>query len=326
MPKRRSLWPFTWLPRPSTKRPRELACRSQACDASTVGLRGNATATDGVSSTRSVASAAIASGANTSWPNSTVITASKPAASASRAACAVAFQSCIGRRVKTRMRFLCCFQFVRHTAPDQLSRARLTHSISCCRPRIHRSRNKSHALCRLPCKRSLLVLCMLILAWPQLVARRSGRHALGPDRREGRRSRQAVEPEAEGRPAWLRRGDRHPQCRCRKGLCDHGQHAAPEPELCMSSPRTPRDRTVEFSNGKRSAGITVTNLGNTVVADAGGVRDRVRTGIGHVADRRGDPAGVPGNEGDVQRAVDPSCRDRSRHDGHHRSISSAADP
>ena len=52
MPKRRSLWPFTWLPSPSTNRPREFACRSHACDASTVGLRGNATATDGVSSTR----------------------------------------------------------------------------------------------------------------------------------------------------------------------------------------------------------------------------------------------------------------------------------
>ena len=105
MPKRRSLWPFTWLPRPSTKRPREFACRSQACDASTVGLRGNATATDGVSSTRSVASAATASGANTSCPSSTVITASNPAASASRAACCVSRQSRMGSRVNTRMPF-----------------------------------------------------------------------------------------------------------------------------------------------------------------------------------------------------------------------------
>ena len=49
------------------------------------------------------AMAAMARGANTSWPSSTVITASNPAASASRAACAVAFQSCIGSRVNTRM-------------------------------------------------------------------------------------------------------------------------------------------------------------------------------------------------------------------------------
>ncbi len=51
MPKRRSLWPFTWLPRPRTKRPPELAWMSQACCASVVGLRGKATTTDGVSST-----------------------------------------------------------------------------------------------------------------------------------------------------------------------------------------------------------------------------------------------------------------------------------
>jgi hypothetical protein len=66
MPNRRSLWPLTWLPSPSTNRPFEFACRSQAWLAMTVGLRGKATAIDGVSSIRSVASAAKASGAKTS--------------------------------------------------------------------------------------------------------------------------------------------------------------------------------------------------------------------------------------------------------------------
>ena len=103
MPKRRSLWPFTWLPRPSTKRPAELACRSQALLAITVGLRGKATAIEGVSSTRCVASAARASGVKTSWPSSTVITASKPASSAARAAGPAWRQSAMGIAVKTRM-------------------------------------------------------------------------------------------------------------------------------------------------------------------------------------------------------------------------------
>src|SRR6185437_13695470 len=91
------------LPRPSTNRPPELAWRSQACAARTVGLRGKATATDGVSSTRSVASAAKASGANGSCPSSTVATTSNPAASASRAAWAASRQCRSGSIVKTRM-------------------------------------------------------------------------------------------------------------------------------------------------------------------------------------------------------------------------------
>src|ERR1700720_3722096 len=103
MPKRRSLWPLTWLPRPSTKRPFELACRSQAWLAITVGLRGKATAIDGVSSMRSVASAAKASGVKTSCPSSTVISASKPAASAAAPNRSASRQCLIGSIVKTRI-------------------------------------------------------------------------------------------------------------------------------------------------------------------------------------------------------------------------------
>src|SRR5215471_16603837 len=104
MPKRRSLWPFTWLPSPNTNRPFEFACRSQAWLAITVGLRGNATAIDGVSSIRSVASAAKASGVNTSWPSSTVVTASNPADSAAAPNEPASRQCLIGSIVKTRIR------------------------------------------------------------------------------------------------------------------------------------------------------------------------------------------------------------------------------
>src|SRR5437762_4546713 len=103
MPKRRSLCPLTWLPRPSTNRPLELACRSQAWLAITVGLRGKATAIDGVSSTRSVASAANASGVRTSCPSSTVINASNPAASAATPDGPASRQCLIGSIVKTRI-------------------------------------------------------------------------------------------------------------------------------------------------------------------------------------------------------------------------------
>src|ERR1700731_3538676 len=103
MPKRRSLWPLTWLPRPRTKRPFELACRSQAWLAITVGLRGKATAIDGVSSMRSVASAAKASGVKTSCPSSTVISASKPAASAATPNGPASRQCLMGSIVKTRI-------------------------------------------------------------------------------------------------------------------------------------------------------------------------------------------------------------------------------
>src|SRR3989440_325250 len=103
MPNRRSLWPLTWLPSPSTNRPFEFACRSQAWLAITVGLRGKATAIDGVSSIRSVASAANASGVKTSCPSSTVINASNPAASAATPNGAASRQYLIGSIVKTRI-------------------------------------------------------------------------------------------------------------------------------------------------------------------------------------------------------------------------------
>ena len=68
-----------------------------------VGLRGKATAIEGVSSTRLVASAPIASGVNASCPSSTVITASNPAASAAAAAGPASRQYRIGSVVKTRI-------------------------------------------------------------------------------------------------------------------------------------------------------------------------------------------------------------------------------
>ena len=43
--KRRSLWPFTWGPRPSRRRPLLKPCRSQARLAVIMGLRGKAMAT-----------------------------------------------------------------------------------------------------------------------------------------------------------------------------------------------------------------------------------------------------------------------------------------
>jgi hypothetical protein len=62
----------------------------------TVGLRGKATAIDGVSSIRSVASAAMASGVKGSCASSAVITASKPTASAAAANGPASRQWCIG--------------------------------------------------------------------------------------------------------------------------------------------------------------------------------------------------------------------------------------
>ena len=74
--KRRSLWPFTWLPRPSTKRPFDAACRSHDASATTIGLRGKAMATPVASCTRSVVVVAMASGRNGSLAFSCVTTAS----------------------------------------------------------------------------------------------------------------------------------------------------------------------------------------------------------------------------------------------------------
>ena len=76
MPKRRSLCVFTCDPIPSMKRPFDAFCRSQALCAVIVGERGNAMATAVPSWTRSVASAAAASGKKGLWAFSAVTTAS----------------------------------------------------------------------------------------------------------------------------------------------------------------------------------------------------------------------------------------------------------
>lgn len=61
------MWPFTCGPRPSTKRPFDIACRSHAIIAVAVGLRGNAIKTAVVSRARSVLVAASSSGAHGSF-------------------------------------------------------------------------------------------------------------------------------------------------------------------------------------------------------------------------------------------------------------------
>ena len=84
-PKRRSLWPFTWLPSPRQNRPPERCCRSHASMARTMGLRGNAIVTDVCKPMRSVAVAATVMVSMESWDNSPQVMQSKPAASAARA-------------------------------------------------------------------------------------------------------------------------------------------------------------------------------------------------------------------------------------------------
>ena len=60
--KRRSLWPLTWVPSPSVKRPPEAFCRSQAMCAVIIGLRENTVAILVPSLIREVLVAATASG------------------------------------------------------------------------------------------------------------------------------------------------------------------------------------------------------------------------------------------------------------------------
>ena len=91
--KRRSLCARTWVPSPSTNRPCDCAFRSQACWAVIIGLRGKEIATDVASCSRSVASAAIASGANGSLASSGQVSPSNPSASAAAAAGPMARQS-----------------------------------------------------------------------------------------------------------------------------------------------------------------------------------------------------------------------------------------
>ena len=100
---RRSLCAFTWLPSPSTKRPCECRCKSQAWLATIIGLRGNAIATEVASCARSVASAAKARGVNGSCRSSLAVMQSKPSSSACRAAGPQAAQSSTGSTVDTRI-------------------------------------------------------------------------------------------------------------------------------------------------------------------------------------------------------------------------------
>jgi hypothetical protein len=104
--KRRRMCPLTWDPRPSTKRPPDCAWRSHDIPAVTMGLRGNATTIPVPSWTRSVASAANASGVNGSCEISAVMTASKPASSAACAAGPAPFQSSSGSIDSTIIRIL----------------------------------------------------------------------------------------------------------------------------------------------------------------------------------------------------------------------------
>ena len=83
--KRRSLCPFTWEPRPRMKRPPEALARSHEMWASTMGLRGKATAIEVPSLIRSVTVAAAASGRNGSCCVSADHKQSKPMASTLRA-------------------------------------------------------------------------------------------------------------------------------------------------------------------------------------------------------------------------------------------------
>ena len=82
---RRSMCPLTWVPSPRISRPPDAAWRSQAVWATTVGLRGKATAIAVPRLTRRVCSAASARGRNGSCRVSAVQSPSKPRASASRA-------------------------------------------------------------------------------------------------------------------------------------------------------------------------------------------------------------------------------------------------
>src|SRR4029453_15157751 len=62
--KRRSLWAFTWVPRPSVKRPCDAFCKSPAIIAVTIGLRENTVAMLVPRRIREVALAATARGRN----------------------------------------------------------------------------------------------------------------------------------------------------------------------------------------------------------------------------------------------------------------------
>ena len=88
--KRRSMWGFTWVPRPSRNRPPVKEARSQADWATTIGDRANATATEVPTSTPGAADAAAITRRNGSWAMSAVKIPSKPRAWARAARSATA--------------------------------------------------------------------------------------------------------------------------------------------------------------------------------------------------------------------------------------------
>ena len=74
MLKRRTMCPFTWLPRPRTNRPPDCACRSQAMYAMSMGLRAKARAMEVRRSMREVCSAANTRGKKGLWSVSLDVT------------------------------------------------------------------------------------------------------------------------------------------------------------------------------------------------------------------------------------------------------------
>ena len=110
-------------------------------------------------------------------------------------------------------------------------------------------------------KRSLLVLCMLILAWPQLVPDGAAATPWGliAGRVVGRVKLLSQKPK-DDQPGFdvatvILNADAERVYATTVSMLRRNQNLHVVAE-------DPRDRTVEFSNGKRSARITVTNLGN----------------------------------------------------------------
>ena len=104
-PKRRSLCPFTWLPRPMQNRPPESCCKSHASIASTIGLRGKAMVTDVCRPMRSVAVAATVIVSMESCASSPQVMQSNPSASARRACSGTV----LGQPPTAVMTFIDCF-------------------------------------------------------------------------------------------------------------------------------------------------------------------------------------------------------------------------
>ena len=90
---RRSICPFTCVPKPTRSRPRERSCRSLAVWATTIGDRGNAIATRVSKVTREVAVAANVRGRKGSWDVSLLETPSYPIPSAQAASAGIAAKS-----------------------------------------------------------------------------------------------------------------------------------------------------------------------------------------------------------------------------------------